>query len=92
MTNNEILELEVRSEDIGVVTIKQYFKQLLLTLFAEGECFSGKRPFGNSAWEYDIMDCLIKNKVFKTEIDEYGEEDYDDMEFNRIICELITSM
>ncbi|MEG1662568.1 MAG: hypothetical protein RR338_01135 [Clostridia bacterium] len=92
MTNSEILELEVRSEDIGVVTIKQYFKQLLLTLFEDSECFSGERPFGNGGWEWEIRECLIENKVIGNRIVTYEEGYCGDSEFYDKIIELITSM
>ena len=36
------------------ITIKGYLKELSLTLWKEKECFNGKRPFGNSGWDYDL--------------------------------------
>ena len=38
----------------GEATWKDWIIEVLLTLVAEGEGFSGKRPLGNSGWE----DCL----------------------------------
>lgn len=42
----------------GETTIREYLMRLLLTLWQEGESFSGKRPFGNSGWEWDVIDAL----------------------------------
>jgi hypothetical protein len=66
MDNKEILKLKFKSTDLGKeITIKDFFKELLITLFKEGECFSGKRPFGNSGWDYDLCVCLVQNGVIE---------------------------
>lgn len=99
MTNKEILELEFESTDLGrKITIRDFFKELLTTLFKEGECFSGKRPFGNSGWDYDLCVCLAKNGVIEghNQIDpNYPEDedwDYDSAEAENKILELIKEM
>jgi hypothetical protein len=38
--------------------VRDYLRKLLETLWDDGECFSGKRPFGNSGWEWEIYDAL----------------------------------
>ena len=58
--------------DAGAKTIGEYFKKLLLTLWKEGEGFSGKRPFGNSGWDYEIYAALIKAGVVPGNLDEDG--------------------
>ena len=40
------------------LTCRQYLCALLAQLWSEGSGFSGKRPFGNSGWEWDILDAL----------------------------------
>lgn len=73
MTSKEILELKFHSNDLRkTVTVKDFFKELLKRLFKEMECFSGKRPFGNSDWEYDMCACFIKNGIVDGKIDEDG--------------------
>ncbi|WP_157266520.1 hypothetical protein [Azohydromonas aeria] len=49
--------LDVRFDsDAGEgITVRDYLRRLLETLWDEGECFSGKRPFGNSGWEWDLF-------------------------------------
>ena len=54
--------LEVRfSSDAGDdITIRDYLRTLLMTVWEENESFSGKRPFGNIGWDYDIPIALAK--------------------------------
>ena len=66
------------------LTIKEYFKELLKTLFKEGESFSGKKPFGNSGWEYDLIFPLVFNKIIAGKIDSdnyvmsYDSDEYEE--------------
>ncbi|MEG0615909.1 MAG: hypothetical protein RR540_09155 [Oscillospiraceae bacterium] len=92
MTNNEILELEVRSAVLGGVSIKRYLKALLLTLVEESENPFCKSAFGNGLWEREIRKCLIKNKAVETAINEHGEEYCEDSEFYYKMRELILSL
>ena len=41
------------------LTLKEYLKLTLLTFIEEGECFSSKRPFGDSDWDWQIYRGLI---------------------------------
>lgn len=54
MTNNELLGLKIQTNDFDEITVAEFFAKLLQALWHEGEGFSGKRPFGNSGWEYDL--------------------------------------
>jgi hypothetical protein len=51
------------------VSIREYLHALLDRLWDEGESFSGKRPFGNSGWEYDLYKPLIVAGVIKGSLD-----------------------
>jgi hypothetical protein len=73
MESKDILELKFYSNDLDIeITFREYFKRLLLELWNEMDNFSGKRPFGNGGWEYDLYICLIKNKIIKGTFDEDG--------------------
>lgn len=54
--------LDVRFDsDVGdQLTVRQYLCSLLSRLWDEREEFSGKRPFGNSGWEFEPMIALAK--------------------------------
>ena len=92
MTN--ILELIIEESDAGNnITVKDYLKKLLSELWIEGEGFSGKRPFGNSGWEYDLYKPLVKAKVVKGELNEDGYIDsVDEKKANKIILDAIKSL
>ena len=46
--------------DLGDQTLTDYLKSLLETLWEEEEEFSGKRPFGNSGWKYDVFAGFVR--------------------------------
>lgn len=53
-------------------TLRDYLRNLLAVLWNDGESFSGKRPFGNSGWEYDIYSGLITAGLVDGSHDEDG--------------------
>jgi len=94
MTNKEILKLKFKSGDLNrTVTVGNFFTELLKALWIEGESFSGKRPFGNSGWDGDLIVCFIKNDIIKCELDEDGYiKKFDFMHFNKIVLSLIEEL
>jgi hypothetical protein len=63
-----LLDHEFESMDFdGVVSYREYFKELLRAVWLEEEGFDGKRPFGNSGWQCDPIDGLIEGGFAKTE-------------------------
>lgn len=54
------------------ITIEEWLKLLLLSLWDEREQFSGKRPFGESSWDFRIYEQFIKHKVIEGTLDEHG--------------------
>lgn len=88
------LDLKFQCYDLhGEVTIREYLRELLVTLWCEGEGFSGKRPFGNSGWERDLYKPLIAACVIAGELDEHGRiEECDDGAGHNVILGLIDEM
>ena len=71
-------------------TIRDYLRMLLEALWREDDCFSGKRPFGNSGWEYDLYVPLIKAGFVEGEIDEDGFlGEFDKQQAYSMVFELI---
>lgn len=68
-----ILSLPMDENDAEAETVKDYLTDLLWSLWAQGEGFSGKRPFGNSGWEHDLYRPLVRASMIAGEIDEYGD-------------------
>ena len=92
MTYNEILNLEVDADHSaeGPISIRSYLRDLLATLWEEKEGFSGKRPFGNSLWQYEIYSTLVKNKIVPGRLDELGYvEECDTNQADQIIMDVI---
>lgn len=65
----EVFDCPMHENDSGATTVRGYLKALLTELWASGEGFSGKRPFGNSGWEYDIYRALVVNGLVGGKID-----------------------
>lgn len=72
MTPRQILNLPMTKNDSGADTVRGYLLALLGAVWREKEGFSGKRPFGNSAWECDLYQALIKADVIPGTVDEDG--------------------
>ena len=97
MDSKQILALEFHSNDLDKdITVKDFMKELLSTLFKEMECFSGKRPFGNSGWEYDMAICFVKNKIISGTIEDLGDGDididFDSNDFDKMIQKIISDL
>lgn len=67
-----VLEIRFDSDAGDDLSVREWLCDLLQTVWSEGECFSGKRPWGNSGWEYDIYNSLAKAGVIPGELDEDG--------------------
>lgn len=72
----DALDLRFYDPDAGAhTTIREYFKLQLAALWAEGESFSGKRPFGNSGWEGVLEGVLINHHCVPGVIDTEESDD-----------------
>jgi hypothetical protein len=84
------LEVRFDSDAGDDLTVRDYLRTLLMTLWEEGEGFSGKRPFGNSGWEYDIYKPLIAGGFIPGALDEDGYVNtVDDKIAGAYVCDLI---
>lgn len=81
------------SNDSGADTVRGYLMALLAAVWVEGEGFSGKRPFGNSGWDYDLYRPLVKAGFITGQLDEDGcLEDCDSEAGERVITAAIRSL
>lgn len=71
-THQDILKCPMQKNDARARTVGEYLSQLLSTLWYEGEGFSGKRPFGNSSWEFEVYEALARAGFIHLEFDEDG--------------------
>lgn len=88
-----ILDIKMQPNDAGAETIRDYLKALLITLWTEGEGFSGKRPFGNSGWDWELYKALVTAMACEGELDEDGNlESVDHEEANKLIFKAIEEL
>ncbi len=87
-------DIKFKSADLNrKVTVREYLKELLITLWDEGESFSGKRPFGNSGWQYDLYTALIKGGAITGTLDEDGYiASFDDKKAHTFVMDLIKGL
>ena len=84
----EVLDVMIDGDFTG--TLRDFFKELSLMVWNEGEGFSGKRPWGNSGWEYQVFEALIKGGHVPGKLDSDGYiEECDDREITRLVTELV---
>lgn len=75
------------------VSIREYLYELLATLWKEADGFSGKHPFGNSGWQYDLAFPLVQGGYLRGRItieDGWTSLDsYDSEAHHKLVAELI---
>ena len=88
-----VLDIKMQPNDAEARTVKDYLKALLAQLWEEGEGFSGKRPFGNSGWEYELYVALVGNGIVRGSLTDDGYvEECDVATANALIYEAIYSL
>ncbi len=69
----EVLCAQLRGDnDSGERTVREYFLAIAKKVWEDGEGFSGKRPFGNSGWNYDIYGALVSADLISGTFDGDG--------------------
>jgi hypothetical protein len=68
-----ILDLPLQpGNGAGASTVRGYLAELLANLWRQQDLFSGKRPFGNSGWDCDLLVPLAKAGLIRGTFDEDG--------------------
>lgn len=68
----DILAMPMGENDAAAATIGQYIIILGAKVFEDQDDFSGKRPFGNSSWVFEVYEALIRCGVLAGEFDSDG--------------------
>lgn len=92
---NNILDLPMNPQDndASASSVREYLVNLLLCLWAEGEGFSGKRPFGNSGWQHELYVPLVEHGIVTGVLDEDGFiESVDTTKADLVIRDAIASL
>lgn len=66
------LEFEVAAGEGKTVPLREFFVLILGQLWEEADEFSGKRPFGNSGWYFEIIWGLIDDGVAESETEAHN--------------------
>lgn len=74
------------------LTVRDFFINSMIELWNEGEGFSGKRPFGDSGWEYQIAKSLIVAGIVEGELDEDGYVDSVADGWQALVLRAVSSM
>ena len=70
--------MDPATNDAGASTVGQYLLKLAAVMWRDGECADGKRPFGNSGWEWEIFTSLAEAGLIESTRDRYGDMDITD--------------
>lgn len=92
-TAQQILALPMQQpNDADAETVRDYLVVLLATLWTEQEGFSGKRPLGNSGWEFDLYLPLIEAGYVEGTFDDGDIDDCDDAAADKLIHTAILAL
>lgn len=70
--------MDPKTNDAKASTVGEYLGALLMTLWEEDEGFSGKRPFGNSGWQWDVYTALVKAGLAEGSV--YDDDGFEELE------------
>ena len=71
----DVLNCPMGDNDAGAATVREYLVTLLRKIWLEVEGFNGKRPFGNSSWEYEVYEALGRAGLIHVTFDSDGYVD-----------------
>jgi hypothetical protein len=92
-TPRQILDTPMQPNDADAKTVREYLVALLAAVWGEGEGFSGKRPFGNSGWKWDLYEPLVRAGHISGEFDNDGYlSRFDDDKGNELIAAAIQAL
>lgn len=77
MNGKEILAVRMQSNDARAETIQDYLISLAEEVWFEEEGFSGKRPFGNSGWQGEVILSLVVAGAIPGKVEEWDKDCYD---------------
>lgn len=88
-----VLDLPIGDNDARASTIREYLGALLASVWEQREGFSGKRPFGNSGWAYELYVPLIHAGFVQGRLDEDGfVEEVDNRAADALISDAIAAL
>lgn len=74
----QILACPMDQNDAYADTVGEYLSELLKEVWTQEQGFSGKRPFGNSAWQWEVYEALGKAGIIQVTYNEWEEPELAD--------------
>jgi hypothetical protein len=85
--------MDPETNDAGASSVGEYLIKLLAKVWEEQDNFDGKRPFGNSDWEYDIHAALVRDGLIEGSFDSEGFlDECDSAEGRLLVADAIDGM
>ena len=92
-TPQQVLDLPLPDNDSGANTVRGYLVALLAELWREEEMFSGKRPFGNGGWQYEVYVPMVRAGMVPGRFDEDDDlVDFDYKPADELIQQAIAAL
>lgn len=92
LTPQDVLDVPIYEPDSGAISLRNYLKTLLKTLWDEADGFSGKRPFGNSGWQWSLAKAMVEAGIPVGTLDADGYLEDVDPGFDVLILDCIESL
>lgn len=74
-------------------TLRDFLIGLAAQVWDQGEGFSGKRPFGDSGWDYCVYEALVKAGHLKGDVDDEGYvKDWDQAEGHQMVLKALEEL
>jgi hypothetical protein len=89
MTPQEVLDIPMQDNNAKAITIRDYLKMLLATLWEGKDSFSGKRPFGTCCWELELYRALVTAGAAEGKIEVIEGDTY--YQYNQKQCDELVS-
>ena len=71
--------------DSGATPVRGYLIEFARQVWIHGEGFSGKRPFGNSGWEWEVYAALGAAGLVPVSRNRWDEDEADQDEAERLV-------
>lgn len=72
-TPRQIFFCPMRANDAYAKTVGEYLVVLLRDVWQQEQGFNGKRPFGNSAWQWEVYESLGDAGLIEVTYSEFDE-------------------
>ncbi len=62
--------MDPESNDAGASSVREFLAKIIQEVWMWEDSFSGKRPFGNSGWKWDVYTALIDAGIVEYDLND----------------------